>query len=86
MSAAPVSQDRAAQAYLPDFCAATTVFVVVLIAELIAILLAIAAHQPQSLFLVELSRVSLFVQWLALLSCVSSQGGRCRLGRELSLV
>jgi two-component system sensor histidine kinase AlgZ len=45
------------------------VFVVVVIAELIAILLTLAAHRPQSLFLVELARVSLFVQWLALLSC-----------------
>ena len=69
MSAAPVAQDKGAQAYLPDFCAATTVFAVVLIAELIAILLTLAAHRPQGLFLVELARVSLFVQWLALLSC-----------------
>ena len=69
MSAAPVAQDKGTQAYLPDFCAAATVFVVVVIAELIAILLTLAAHRPQSLFLVELARVSLFVQWLALLSC-----------------
>jgi two-component system sensor histidine kinase AlgZ len=63
-----VAQNKGAQAYLPDFCAAGTVFVVVVIAELIAILLTLAAHRPQSLFLVELARVSLFVQWLALLS------------------
>ncbi len=69
MSAAPVAQDKGAQAYLPDFCAATTVFVVVVIAELIAIMLTLAAHRPENLFLVELARVSLFVQWLALLSC-----------------
>ena len=69
MSAAPAAKDKGAQAYLPDFCAATTVFVVVVIAELIAIVLTLAAHRPQSLFLVELARVSLFVQWLALLSC-----------------
>ena len=69
MSAAPVAQDKGTQAYLPDFCAAATVFVVVVIAELIAILLTLAAHRPQSLFLVELARVSLFVQWLAVLSC-----------------
>jgi len=54
---------------LPDFCAAGTVFVVVLIAELIAILLTLAAHTTEGLFLVELARVSLFVQWLAVLSC-----------------
>ena len=42
MSAAPVAQNKGAQAYLPDFCAAGTVFVVVVIAELIAILLTLA--------------------------------------------
>jgi two-component system sensor histidine kinase AlgZ len=57
------------QAYLPDFCAGSTVFVVVLIAELIAILLSLAARMPDGLFLVELARISLFVQWLAILSC-----------------
>ena len=69
MSAASDSQDRGTQAYLPDFCAAGTVFVVVLIAELIAILLALAAHDTPGMFLVELARISLFVQWLAILSC-----------------
>lgn len=69
MSAAADSQDRGSQAYLPDFCAATTVFVVVLIAELIAILLTLAAHEVPGMFLVELARVSLMVQWLAILSC-----------------
>jgi two-component system sensor histidine kinase AlgZ len=69
LSTATDSQDPGSQAYLPDFCAAGTVFVVVLIAELIAILLTLAAHNTPSLFLVELARVSLFVQWLAILSC-----------------
>jgi len=69
LSAPPESSDKSAQAYLPDFCAAGTVFIVVLIAELIAILLTLAAHAPADLFLVELARISLFVQWLALLSC-----------------
>ena len=69
MSAAPDSRDKGSQAYLPDFCAASTVFVVVLIAELVAILLTLAAHTIPELFLVELARTSLFVQWLAILSC-----------------
>jgi two-component system sensor histidine kinase AlgZ len=60
---------RDAQAYLPDFCAAGTVFVVVLIAELVAIVLTLAAHESPGLFLVELARNSLFIQWLAILSC-----------------
>lgn len=69
MSAAAEPRDKGSQAYLPDFCAAGTVFVVVLIAELIAILLTLAAHTPDNLFLVELARISMFVQWLAILSC-----------------
>ncbi len=69
MSAASESANTEPQAYLPDFCAAGTVFVVVLIAELVAILLTLAAHDTPGLFLVELARISLFVQWLAILSC-----------------
>jgi len=55
------------QAYLPDFCAAGTVFVVVLIAELVAIVVTLAAHDSTTRFLVELSRTSFFVLWFALL-------------------
>ena len=55
------------QAYLPDFCAAGTVLIVVLVAELVAIVLTLAAHEPQGRFLLELSKTSLFVLWLALL-------------------
>ena len=69
MSAESESANTESQAYLPDFCAAGTVFVVVLIAELVAFLLTLAAHETPGLFLVELARNSLFVQWLAILSC-----------------
>jgi two-component system sensor histidine kinase AlgZ len=64
------SPQRNAQAYLPDFCAAGTVFIVVLIAELVAILITLAASHTPGLFLVELSRNSLFILWLAVLSSV----------------
>lgn len=70
MSASSDSDHQATQAYLPDFCAASTVFVVVLIAELVAILLTLAAHDTPGLFLVELARNSLFILWLAILSSV----------------
>ena len=70
MSTAPESENSETQAYLPDFCAAGTVFVVVLIAELVAILLTLAAHDTPGLFLVELARNSLFILWLAVLSAV----------------
>ena len=70
MSASPDSEKKESQAYLPDFCAAGTVFVVVLIAELVAILLTLAAHDTPGLFMVELARNSLFILWLAILSSV----------------
>jgi two-component system sensor histidine kinase AlgZ len=50
--------------YIPDFCATRMVFAVVLIAELVALTLALA--RPDSPFLQELARISLFLQWLGL--------------------
>jgi two-component system, LytTR family, sensor histidine kinase AlgZ len=50
--------------YIPDFCETRMVFAVVLIAELVALTLALArADAP---FLTELARISLFLQWLGL--------------------
>ena len=68
MTAATESSDRDTQAYLPDFCAATTLFVVVLIAELVAIVLALASFETIDGFLIDLSKSSFFILWLALLS------------------
>lgn len=72
--------DRAAagdsQAYLPDFCAPATILVVLLVAELVAIVLTLAEHTPPGTFLTELSMVSLYVLWLALLSCALLCGAR----------
>lgn len=70
MSAKPETDERETQASLPDFCAASTVFIVVLIAELVAILLTLAAHDTPGRFLIELSKVSMFVLWFALLGSV----------------
>jgi len=70
LTAATDSENSASQAYLPDFCAASTVFIVVLIAQLIAFLLTIAAYDTPGMFLIELSKNSLFILWLALLSSV----------------
>lgn len=67
MTAASESTHEAAQAFLPDFCAARTLFVVVLVAELVAIVLTLAAHEAEGQFLIELSKTSFFVLWLALL-------------------
>jgi len=63
------SADSGSQAYLPDFCAASTVFVVVLVAALVAIVLTLAGDAGPGRFLFELSKTALFVLWLALLGC-----------------
>jgi len=55
------------QAYLPDFCAASTLFIIVLVAELIAIALTLASYGPEQLFLIELSKTSFLIIWIALL-------------------
>ena len=70
MGAKPDSEHTENQAYLPDFCAASTVFIVVLVAELIAILLTLAGNDTPGMFMIELAKTSLFILWLALLSAV----------------
>ena len=67
MTAAPDSSSEDTQVYLPDFCSAGTLFIVLLVAELVAIVLTLAAHEPQGQFLIQLSKSSFFVLWLALL-------------------
>lgn len=69
------TSDREAQVFLPDFCAPSIILVVLLVAELVAILLTLAANPAAGAFLTELAKVSLFTVWLALLGsavmCVS---------------
>ena len=67
MSESPGSTARETQAYLPDFCAAGTVLVVVLIAELVAIVLALAAFDTPEQFLSDLWKISFFVLWFAVI-------------------
>lgn len=71
MTAAPESSREDTQAYLPDFCAAGTLFIIVLVAELVAIVLTLAALEPEGQFLIELSKTSIFVLWLALLGATT---------------
>jgi two-component system sensor histidine kinase AlgZ len=52
--------------YLPDFCAARNVLVVVVVAELVAVVLAIARVGLHPQFLPDLARTSLFLLWIAL--------------------
>jgi two-component system sensor histidine kinase AlgZ len=63
-------EPREAQAFLPDFCATATVFVVVLVAALVAILITLAGYDRPGEFLIDLAKNSLFILWLALLSAV----------------
>ena len=56
--------------FLPDFCGARTVFVVVLLAELLAVLLTLAQLPYHRQHMVELAMYSLFIQWVAL-SCIA---------------
>lgn len=81
MTAASESTHEAAQAFLPDFCAARTLFVVVLVAELVAIVLTLAALDAEGEFLIELSKTSFFVLWLALLGSAVMCGLRNNLER-----
>lgn len=69
MAQAAVDVDKQSQAYLPDFCAAGTVLVILVVAELISILLTLVSHPPGE-FLTELSKMSMFVLWLALLGTI----------------
>lgn len=66
----PESEQAENQAYLPDFCAASSVFIIVLVAELIAIMLTLAGQAAPGMFMIELAKTSLFVLWLALLSAM----------------
>jgi two-component system sensor histidine kinase AlgZ len=52
--------------FIPDLCATRRVFAVVLVAELIAVTLSLA--RPSGVFLTELARISMFLQWLGLTS------------------
>ncbi len=61
------SENRETQAFLPDFCSPGTLFFVVLIVELVAIVLTLASNGSPDEFLIELSNMSLFVLWPALL-------------------
>ena len=57
--------NKQTQAFLPDFCSAGVVLVILLIAELVAILLTLVSFTPGT-FLTELSQISIFILWLAL--------------------
>jgi len=67
LTAAKNPSNDSAQAYLPDFCAAGALFIIVLVAELIAIALTLASYRPDEQFLIQLSKTSFLILWMAVL-------------------
>ena len=66
MASVSDAENNQPQAYLPDFCAPATILIILLVAELVAILLTLVSYEPGT-FLTELSKMSMFTLWLALL-------------------
>jgi two-component system sensor histidine kinase AlgZ len=66
--------------FLPDFCAGQSVLVVVVGAELLAVVLTLVGGLYEELSLARFARVSLFIQWVAL----SSAGLLCAMRSWLS--
>jgi two-component system, LytTR family, sensor histidine kinase AlgZ len=62
----PSSHESPAGGFLPDFCESHTLFLVVLIAQLLAFILTLARGPSPDGFWVSLAFTSLFVQWVAL--------------------
>ena len=79
MSESPDSTTREPQAYLPDFCAAGTVLVAVLMAELVAIVLTLTSFDTPEQFLSDLWKISFFLLWFAVLG----SGLMCQLRSRL---
>ncbi len=52
--------------FLPDFCNARVILLVVLMAELLAFILALASLEPLPHFLINLTLISVFIQWVVL--------------------
>jgi two-component system sensor histidine kinase AlgZ len=67
--------------FLPNFCAIPMVFAVVVTAELLAVLLTLAAGFDPAAFWTRLSLVSLLVQWIALMTTALLCLGRRWLSR-----
>lgn len=67
--------------YLPDFCTAPSVLAVVIIAQLVALLLALSRLGEGELFWVDLARTSLFLLWTGLGTAAALCGSRRLLTR-----
>ena len=74
-SSNPAKESQVEPGFLPDFCNARVIFLVILGAVLLAIVLSLSATQPNEDFWVNLSMIALFVVWIAfgniLVLCIS---------------
>ncbi|HXH03928.1 MAG TPA: histidine kinase [Candidatus Competibacteraceae bacterium] len=68
---------------LPDLCANTSIFLIVVISELLALILALAQTEEVESFWLQLAFNSLFIQWIALTSAALLCAAQ-RLGGALS--
>jgi two-component system sensor histidine kinase AlgZ len=79
--------EQAKGVFLPDFCAIRTVFLVVVIAELLAIVIALSGQGTLTQHLDDLALTSLFIQWVVLGSAAVLCWSRPRLiGRSVPVV
>ena len=62
--------DERREGFLPDFCSSYNVFLVVLMSELLALLLAVAPGMEAMGFWRRLAFISLFVQWVSLTTII----------------
>ena len=56
--------------WLPQFCSLPTLFALMVVAEIVALVIAMAPHRNARSWISELAVASVFVQWLALLNAV----------------
>ena len=75
-----VPPEKSKVLFLPNFCAIRVVFAVVVICELLAIILSLAAVDRLDELMMPLSRISLMVQWIGL----SSAGLICLFRKQLN--
>ncbi len=68
----PVAAGGAGNAvFLPDLCGATALFVVVVVAELVALIIVVGSHGFGTAFFDELAVLSLYTQWVGLSSAAA---------------
>lgn len=79
---APPPQDAQEGLFLPDFCNIRVIFLIVLIAELLAFVLALAPQSSASDLWERLGIISMFVQWVALVNAALLCGLRPLLKRK----